>query len=142
MKKIIFTKLIPSLFILLFLFILIGPRNKETLKFPWDSYTVEEAINLSDDRLIMIDFYADWWDLCNQLDTDTFSDKDVISYCTKKFINLKINTDTKYGSKIYKKYNITSLPTIIFLDGDGNKIKTIQGYHKPANYLKIIKTSF
>ena len=134
MKKIICNHLI-LLFILIF-------SNCSSEKFPWDNYTVEEAIDLSENKRIMIDFYADWWGVCSRLDTDTFSNEHVISFCTENFINLKINTDTDYGYQVYKKYNITSIPAILFLDSDGNKVKIIEGYYGPKDYLKIVKSSF
>jgi len=132
-------KIIRNHLILLFILIF---SNCSLEKFPWDNYTVEEAVDLSEGKLIMIDFYADWCTACHHLDTSTFSNKDVISFCTENFINLKINTDTDYGYKMYEKFNVTSLPTIIFLDSDGTRIRTINGYHSPENYLKIIKSSF
>ena len=53
MKKIIRNHLIV-LFILIF-------SSCSLEKFPWDNYTVEEAINLSKgNKLIMLDFYANW----------------------------------------------------------------------------------
>ena len=87
----------------------------------------------------MVDFYAGWWGVCNRLDTDTFGNKDVISYCRENFINLKINTDTKYGYEVYRQFDITTLPTILFLDSNGNKIEMIEGYHGPKDYLRLIE---
>ena len=58
MKKIIYNKLTPSLFILLFLFILIGIPTKEKIKFPWDNYTIEEAEDLQFAIYKKGDFYG------------------------------------------------------------------------------------
>ena len=62
-----------------------------------------------------------------------------MSYCRENFINLKINTDTKYGYEVYRQFDITTLPTILFLDSKGNKIEMIEGYHGPKDYLRLIK---
>ena len=50
-------KIIRNHLILLFILIF---SNCSLEKFPWDNYTVEEAIDLSENKLIMIDFYANW----------------------------------------------------------------------------------
>tara|TARA_B100001250_G_scaffold86025_1_gene71161 strand:- start:2292 stop:2456 length:165 start_codon:yes stop_codon:yes gene_type:complete len=43
------------------IFVLILLFSCSSKQFPWSNYTtLEEIINLSADKLIMIDFYADW----------------------------------------------------------------------------------
>ena len=43
------------------LFILILLFSCSSKQFPWSDYaTLEEIINLSTDKLIMIDFYSNW----------------------------------------------------------------------------------
>jgi len=113
---------------------------KKIEKFPWNDYTLDEAkkISQSEGKLIMIDFYADWWAACKQLDTDTFIDEKIISFCEENFINLKINTDTEDGLKLFKKFNGTFLPTILFLDSKENEIDRFIGYYKPSDYLEKI----
>jgi len=72
------------------------------------------------------------------LDADTFTDKQIISFCEENFINLKINTDTDYGHELFDKFNGVNLPTILLLDSNGNEIDRFIGYHKPIAYLKKI----
>ena len=72
------------------------------------------------------------------MDTDTFTDKKIIDYSDKNFINLKINTDTDSGHELFKKFHGVSLPTILFLDSNANEIDRIVGYSPPEEYLKQI----
>ena len=69
------------------------------------------------------------------MDTDTFSDKHVIDFSQSNFINLKINTDTDEGFQLFKKFHGVSLPTILFLNPDGNEIDRLIGYHDANTYL-------
>ena len=73
------------------------------------------------------------------MDTDTFSNDDVIAFCTENFINLKINTDTEYGYEVYKEFNVESLPKILFINSKRNIIGDINGYYGPKDYLNKIK---
>ena len=76
------------------------------------------------------------------MDTDTFSDKHVIDFSQSNFINLKINTDTDEGFQLFKKFHGVSLPTILFLNPDGNEIDRLIGYHDANTYLgKILSFS-
>ena len=69
------------------------------------------------------------------MDTDTFSDKHVVDFSQSNFINLKINTDTDEGFQLFKKFHGVSLPTILFLNPDGNEIDRLIGYHDANTYL-------
>jgi len=73
------------------------------------------------------------------LDTDTFTDKEVVSFSKAHFINLKINTDTDEGLELFKKFHGVSLPTLLFLDFNGNEIDRFIGYYDAVNYLAKIK---
>jgi len=113
--------------------------NCSSEKFQWDNYTLEEATKLAKNKLIMIDFYANWCSPCHLLDKNTFTNHDVIQYCKENFINLKINTDTEYGYEVYKEFNVESLPKILFINSNRNIIGVINGYYGPKDYLNKIK---
>ena len=72
------------------------------------------------------------------MDTDTFTDSDVINFSETNFINLKINTDNDDGFELFKKFHGLSLPTLLFLDSNGNEIDRFIGYYDPKTYLQKI----
>ena len=72
------------------------------------------------------------------MDTDTFSDIEVINFSQSNFINLKINTDTDEGLELFQKFHGVSLPTLLFLDNQGNEIDRLIGYQEPKTYLNKI----
>ena len=131
MQKIIRTSMIVLSALIFF--------NCSSEKLQWDNYTLEEATKLAKNKLIMIDFYADWCSPCHLLDKNTFTDHDVIQYCKENFISLKVNTDTEYGYRVYKEFNVESLPKILFINSKRNIIGDINGYYGPKDYLNKIK---
>jgi len=72
------------------------------------------------------------------LDTDTFTNKEVINFSKNNFINIKMNTDTDKGFELFKNFHGVSLPTILFLDSKGNEIDRFIGYYDSDTYLQKI----
>ena len=72
------------------------------------------------------------------MDTDTFSDKRVINFSQANFINLKINTDTDAGFELFKDFHGISLPTLLFINPEGNEIDRLIGYYDSDTYLSKI----
>ncbi len=105
------------------------------VKFDEAQYT--EA--LGKDKII-IDFWADWCVACKELDAITFKNekvKEVLSgFKAYKSDLTKTDDETK---KIYQKFKIISLPTVLVIDSKGNEVKRITGFMEPEEFLKIIE---
>ncbi len=106
------------------------------LGYPWYKGTISDALNIAEDKVIMLDFYADWWGACKRLDADTFADSDVVNFSEKNLISVKVDIDTKEGSEISTEYNIQSLPTIVFINSYNDELDRIIGYISSEKYLK------
>ena len=90
-----------------------------------------------EDKLVMLDFYATWCAACNELDHKTFSDQAVIDKL-ENFITVKLDFSVKSDEVLTEKYKILGLPVVIFLDGDGNIYKRLEGFVNAEDMLKII----
>lgn len=88
-------------------------------------------------KLVMLDFYASWCAACNELDHKTFSDQAVVDKL-ENFITVKLDFSVKSDEVLTEKYNILGLPVVIFLDGDGNIYKRLEGFVNAEDMLKII----
>ena len=116
-----------------FILLLIFGCNSQKLN--WYKGSLEDAFALSDDKIIMIDFYTDWCAPCKLLDSDTFTNEEVIQYVNNNFIPIKINAESEYGMPLYEKFKGTGYPMIIFLDKEKNEIDRFYGFYPPNDFI-------
>jgi thiol:disulfide interchange protein DsbD len=89
----------------------------------WQKYDAQ--LIKQTDKPIILDFYADWCIPCIELDRKTFTDNRVINR-TESFLRMKVDLthfDSKRAEKLRQQYKIAGVPTILFLDSEGNEIK-------------------
>lgn len=72
-----------------------------------------------ENKIIFLDFYADWCGPCKTMDKEVFLDKGISDYFNKNFINFKVNGDALPGSELANLYNVTGYPTVVFIDPKG-----------------------
>lgn len=125
-------------------------KSKESGKgVKWEFFNA--GLNKAKDqgKSVVIDFYADWCHWCKVMDKETFANEEVIKILTKDFIAIRLNTD-KNENITYKGMKTTSsrfasavgvrgLPTIAFMDKEGNLIDMVPGYIKPEMFIGILR---
>lgn len=78
-----------------------------------------------ENKIIFIDFYADWCGPCKWLAKNVFTENEVGDLFNENFVNLKINAD--HDNFIGREYNASSLPTLLWIDHEGNLKKKVVG---------------
>lgn len=107
--------------------------------FPWKPYnqkTIAEA--MAAHKPIVIDFWADWCPVCQDLDQELFSVPEVqakLAQVTALRFDAS-NQDDAQVQKMLTDYNIEGLPTIVFLDDKGQEIagSRIIGFATPHDF--------
>lgn len=89
------------------------------------------------DKILLLDFYADWCLPCKMMDQDVFTDQDIGDYLNETFIPIKINGDKDPGRKIANQYLVAGFPTLLWLRPDGTEIIRQEGavYHSKLRAL-------
>ena len=85
-------------------------------------------------KLVMIDFAAEWCGPCKMLDRTTWKDEGVISAVTEKAVAVRVDVDE--NRELAAQFRIRSIPTIIFIDGEGKEVSRLIGYRDAEGFLE------
>lgn len=123
---------LPALAALLLL--AFGPGH-EKVSLKWEK-GFEEALKKAKaaGKPVMIDFWAEWCGWCHRLDQTTYVDPRVVKL-GEDFFTVKI--DTEAGGKqtaIAERYDVSQLPTILFLSPRGRVILRVTGFQGPGTF--------
>jgi thiol:disulfide interchange protein len=86
-------------------------------------------------KLIIVDFYADWCPPCVEMLKTTYKDKAVVAR-SKEFVPLLINVDK--NPELVKKYDVSGIPRILFLDAKGKVVTDVLGYQNAKQFLDLM----
>jgi thiol:disulfide interchange protein len=88
----------------------------------------------SENKLVMVDFYADWCQWCKRLDQKTFSNSDV-QKALADVVTVRLNGERE-GRQDAERFGVEGYPTLIFLNASGAEVGRIPGYMDPGPFLE------
>jgi thioredoxin-related protein len=139
----------------------------QTSKVNWMTIEEATAAQKKEPRKILIDVYTTWCGPCKMMDSNTFTNADVVSFINKNFYAVKFNaesgTDVQFKGTTYKNpsfdpnargrngvhefsraLRVSAYPTIVYLDEKLEMIAPIKGYQSPQQielYLKFFSSN-
>ncbi len=81
----------------------------------------------SENKLVFVEFYADWCTPCKMMDQQVFTDKNIGDFFNQRFVNVKVNTEKGNGPDLAAIFEVTALPTLLFLDEIGRVVERREG---------------
>ena len=128
--------------ILLFL-PLIGFGQSQEISWEEDLFSAFNLASLSN-KIIMIEFMAEWCPPCKRMEKETFTNERVIKR-SSEFIFVKIDVDkhqdiAKEYKRNAKKYGGIGIPNIIFIDNDKNVIHQTVGFLNADQLITVMNT--
>jgi thioredoxin:protein disulfide reductase len=93
----------------------------------------------SDDKPVMMDFYADWCVACVELDKNTYNQSEVLTRA-EKFLCLKMDftRQNDWSKQMTQKYQVKGMPTVIFFTPKGEEIERFTGFKEPKGVAEIM----
>ncbi len=105
------------------------------INWVYDMQTAK-ALALSENKLIVIDFWATWCGPCKQMESE-FWNTDKVNEFNNNFIFLKVDIDS--NRRLAMQYGVRGIPYIVVADIAGNKIWDIVGYQGASVITKVLK---
>lgn len=95
---------------------------------------------LAENKLILVDLYAEWCGWCKVLERDVFSAPAFKDFA-KQFVLLQVDVeDGAEGSRLQARFDAGSLPTTLILDGNMALVGRVNGFSPTPLYITKIQT--
>ncbi|HEY8117949.1 MAG TPA: protein-disulfide reductase DsbD [Methylophilaceae bacterium] len=102
---------------------------------------LENYMQNSAGKTVMLDFYADWCVACKELEQFTFSDMGVQkSLENVVLLQADLTTPSNEGDALLKRFGLFGLPGIIFFDSNGQQIPSLKvvGYQDAEEFKQTL----
>ena len=100
--------------------------------------TYKEALAVAQEegKLIFVDAYAVWCGPCKRMSNQVFPREDVGAFHNENFVNLKLDMERGEGKKFGREFPVSSYPTLLYIDPDGELLQRVVGAQSPENLIK------
>jgi thioredoxin-like negative regulator of GroEL len=119
--------------------LLAGPATAPAAGIRWEK-GFEEALKKAKatKKPLLVDFWADWCGWCHRLDKTTYTDP-VVAHKAEEFVAVKVNTEgSRKETEVALRYDVQSLPTVLFLSPEGRPIQRLNGFQGPGQFPRTL----
>jgi thiol-disulfide isomerase/thioredoxin len=136
MKCYLFTSLL--IIGLLVPFTSVNAQGIDFEKVDWDSV---KAKSKASGLPIFVDVYAPWCEPCKWMNDNTFSSEKVGAFFKTNYISYKLNAEAREGLGFAKEYKVTTYPTLLYFDSEGELVHRIIGAYSSAELIAKSKAA-
>lgn len=127
----------------------LAEQTRENPTITWLNLEEAYQLNKKEPRKIIVDVYTDWCGWCKKMDKDTFADPKVTEYVNEHYYAVKLNAegkgsitiegDTFTETEIARQFQVSSYPTIVFIDKDFHTFQPVPGYRDAVGFLDVLE---
>ena len=122
-----------------------APHDKEIFTVVTSNEEIDALFSKaqSENKLVMLDYYADWCLDCLRMDGTTFKDSTIAAILDQNFISVKVdvtNASNESVKAVKKRFNVFGPPATLFFQTNGNEISNSKfyGYRDTNEFLQIL----
>ncbi len=112
---------------------------QEGIKFETTPFKDILAKAKAENKLIFLDAMAVWCGPCKMMEKNVFPVKSVADYYNATFVNARFDMEKGEGRELAKTYGVSSYPTYLFINGDGQLVTRNYGYMSPSTFVEVGK---
>lgn len=112
------------------------PVPKDNIAWLTD-YRAALAESKKSGKPVLLDFSASWCPPCQVMKHEVWPDAEVGAAVAKSFIPVYMDADSTTSAEAAQRYGVSSIPSIIIVDGDGNVLRS-GGYMSKASMLEFL----
>jgi thioredoxin-related protein len=102
-------------------------------------YTKSLGLAKSENKPLVLFFYASWCPHCGVMKREVFTDATVVDFYSKNFVCMAVDVESEYGkelkTKFQNKFRVNSFPTFAFLDANETLLYCTSGELKKDKFL-------
>jgi thioredoxin 1 len=114
-------------------------QPKEATGIQFSDIRWQRALQIagSENKLIFVDFYAEWCGVCKRLKGRTFTDSQVGILFNHQFINLALDVEKGEGKMLAEIYDVRQHPTLLFINANGEVVEQGTGFHNAKKLIEL-----
>ena len=94
---------------------------------------------LSEDKMVLVDFFSETCPPCRMMERHVFSRKEVGQCMSERFVAAKYDTDEATGKELMRKYGSGAIPLYLIFNTQGELLGRIQGASSADEFMDNVR---